>query len=80
MSSIQQGRVNAPDLSNIERSSINRYGYIANLCVLKSSRRKGVARNMLNFAIRLAKEYGKQYNLDATVVESITKRLNLLFV
>nr|XP_004239318.1 uncharacterized protein LOC101263025 [Solanum lycopersicum] len=54
------GRVNAPDLSNIERSSINRYGYIANLCVLKSSRRKGVARNMLNFAIRLAKEYGAE--------------------
>ncbi|XP_015074761.1 uncharacterized protein LOC107018720 isoform X3 [Solanum pennellii] len=54
------GRVNAPDLSNIERSSINRYGYIANLCVLKSSRRKGVARNMLHFAIRLAKEYGAE--------------------
>ncbi|KAK6789579.1 hypothetical protein RDI58_013379 [Solanum bulbocastanum] len=54
------GRVNAPDLSNIERRSSNRYGYIANLCVSKSSRRQGVARNMLHFAIRLAKENGAE--------------------
>ncbi|KAL3368867.1 hypothetical protein AABB24_009596 [Solanum stoloniferum] len=54
------GRVNSPDLSNIERRSSNRYGYIANLCVSKSSRRQGVARNMLHFAIRLAKENGAE--------------------
>lgn len=52
------GRVNAPILSNIERRSSNRYGYIANLCVAKSSRRQGVAINMLHFAIRLAQANG----------------------
>ena len=32
----------------------NRYGYIANLCVAKSARRQGIARNMLHFAIESA--------------------------
>ncbi|KAJ8564563.1 hypothetical protein K7X08_001023 [Anisodus acutangulus] len=49
-------RVNGPVFCNIE----SRYGYIANLCVAKSSRRQGVARNMLHFAIRSAKANGAE--------------------
>lgn len=57
---IPQERVNVPVFCNIERRSSNRYGYIANLCVAKSSHRQGVARNMLHFAIRLAKANGAE--------------------
>ncbi|XP_059432222.1 GCN5-related N-acetyltransferase 6, chloroplastic [Corylus avellana] len=38
--------------------SSNRYGYVANLCVAKSARRQGIARNMLHFAIESAKSDG----------------------
>nr|KAJ0195343.1 hypothetical protein LSAT_V11C700356890 [Lactuca sativa] len=34
------------------------YGYIANLCVAKSARRQGIARNMLHFAINTAMSDG----------------------
>ncbi|XP_060213707.1 GCN5-related N-acetyltransferase 6, chloroplastic isoform X1 [Lycium barbarum] len=53
-------RVNAPVFCNIERRSANRYGNIANLCVAISSRRQGVARNMLHFAVRSAKANGAE--------------------
>lgn len=53
-------RVNAQVFCNIERRSSNRYGYIANLCVAKSARRQGVARNMLHYAIRSAKANGAE--------------------
>ncbi|XP_019245907.1 PREDICTED: uncharacterized protein LOC109225625 isoform X3 [Nicotiana attenuata] len=53
-------RVNAQVFCNIERRSSNRYGYIANLCVAKSARRQGIARNMLHYAIRSAKANGAE--------------------
>ncbi|MCE0482430.1 hypothetical protein HAX54_041211 [Datura stramonium] len=55
-----EGRVNAPVFCNSERRSFNKYGYIANLCVAKSYRRLGVAKNMLHFAIRSAKANGAE--------------------
>ncbi|KAL6965787.1 GCN5-related N-acetyltransferase 6, chloroplastic [Sarracenia purpurea var. burkii] len=48
-------RVKAPIFCSIDRASRSRYGYIANLCVAKSARRQGIAKNMLHFAINLAK-------------------------
>ncbi|KNA21654.1 hypothetical protein SOVF_041260 [Spinacia oleracea] len=48
-------RVQAPLFSNIKREESSRYGYIANVCVAKSARRKGIALNMLKFAIESAK-------------------------
>nr|XP_009784965.1 PREDICTED: uncharacterized protein LOC104233286 isoform X2 [Nicotiana sylvestris] len=54
-------RVNAQVFCNTERRSSNRYGYIANLCVAKSARRQGIARNMLHFAIRSAKANEKVF-------------------
>ncbi|XP_061996092.1 GCN5-related N-acetyltransferase 6, chloroplastic [Rosa rugosa] len=41
--------------SSFSMTRSNRYGYIANLCVIKPARRQGVARNMLQFAIKQAK-------------------------
>ncbi|WVZ18303.1 hypothetical protein V8G54_005625 [Vigna mungo] len=48
-------RVKAPIFCCINRTPPNRYGYIANLCVIKSARRQGIASNMLSFAIGAAK-------------------------
>ncbi|BAT80044.1 hypothetical protein VIGAN_02300400 [Vigna angularis var. angularis] len=48
-------RVKAPLFCCINRTPPSRYGYIANLCVIKSARRQGIASNMLSFAIGAAK-------------------------
>ncbi|KAJ0030267.1 hypothetical protein Pint_13497 [Pistacia integerrima] len=48
-------RVMAPLFGCINKTDPNRYGYIANLCVAKSARRQGIARNMLHFTIESAK-------------------------
>eukprot|EP00256_Glycine_max_P066258 XP_025980853.1 uncharacterized protein LOC100784591 isoform X2 [Glycine max] len=50
--------VDAPRFCKIERTPSSRYGYIANLCVAKSVRRKGIASNMLYFAVESAKSSG----------------------
>ncbi|TKY54421.1 N-alpha-acetyltransferase MAK3 [Spatholobus suberectus] len=50
--------VEAPRFCNINRSPSGRYGYIANLVVAKSFRRKGIASNMLYFAVKSAKSIG----------------------
>ncbi|KAH9614619.1 hypothetical protein KSS87_005743 [Heliosperma pusillum] len=49
----------SPPSSNIKRRETSRYGYVTNLCVSKSARRKGIAINMLTFAIESAKSNGK---------------------
>ncbi|XP_020235530.1 uncharacterized protein LOC109815274 isoform X2 [Cajanus cajan] len=51
-------RVKAPLFCSINRTPPSRYGYIANLCVIKSARRQGIARNMMSFAIEAAKSNG----------------------
>lgn len=52
-------RVKAPLFCCPERKeSSSRYGYVANLCVAKSARRRGIAVNMLEFAIQSAKSKG----------------------
>ncbi|XP_073317334.1 GCN5-related N-acetyltransferase 6, chloroplastic-like isoform X2 [Primulina huaijiensis] len=51
-------RIKAPLFGFVDRKPSSKFGYIANLCVAKSARRKGIARNMLQFAISLAKEHG----------------------
>ncbi|KAK8465986.1 hypothetical protein PHAVU_009G227400 [Phaseolus vulgaris] len=51
-------RVKAPLFCCINRTPPSRYGYIANLCVIKSARRQGIASNMLSFAIGTAKSNG----------------------
>lgn len=56
--SFLQERVKAPIFCCINRTPPNRYGYIANLCVIKSARRQGIASNMLSFAIGAAKSNG----------------------
>lgn len=48
-------RVKRPIFNNIKKTTSNSYGYIANLCVTKSARRQGVARNMLQFAVKSAR-------------------------
>ncbi|XP_023928463.2 GCN5-related N-acetyltransferase 6, chloroplastic [Quercus suber] len=48
-------RVRTPLFCSINRTDTNKYGYIANLCVIKSARRRGIARNMLHFAVESAK-------------------------
>jgi len=56
--SFLQERVKAPLFCCINRTPPSRYGYIANLCVIKSARRQGIASNMLSFAIGTAKSNG----------------------
>ncbi|KAK7411850.1 hypothetical protein VNO78_03293 [Psophocarpus tetragonolobus] len=51
-------RVKAPLFCSINRTPPSRYGYIANLCVIKSARRQGIASNMMSFAIEAAKSNG----------------------
>ncbi|XP_024017161.1 uncharacterized protein LOC21410006 [Morus notabilis] len=51
-------RVKAPLFCSINRTSENRYGYVANLCVAKSARRQGIASNMLHFAVESATSDG----------------------
>ncbi|KAI3495700.1 hypothetical protein L1887_38046 [Cichorium endivia] len=52
-------KVKAPIFFNTERKDLKKqYGYIANLCVAKSARRQGIARNMLHFAIQSAMSDG----------------------
>ncbi|KAL0008373.1 hypothetical protein SO802_009875, partial [Lithocarpus litseifolius] len=48
-------RVRTPLFCSINRTDPNKYGYIANLCVIKSARRRGIASNMLHFAVESAK-------------------------
>lgn len=50
-------RIKPPLFGCINRKGPNRYGYIANLCVVKSARRQGIASNMLHFAIESAKSH-----------------------
>ena len=50
--------MDAPRFCKIERTPSSRYGYIANLCVARSVRRKGIASNMLYFAVESAKSSG----------------------
>ncbi|XAR67193.1 Peptide alpha-N-acetyltransferase [Bertholletia excelsa] len=54
-------RVQAPPFCSIDRTSQNRYGYIANLCVAKSARCQGIATNMMYFAVQLAKSGGVEH-------------------
>ncbi|KAH1209505.1 N-alpha-acetyltransferase MAK3 [Glycine max] len=56
--SFLQERVKAPLFCSINRTPPSRYGYIANLCVIKSVRRQGIASNMMSFAIEAAKSNG----------------------
>ncbi|CAH1419961.1 unnamed protein product [Lactuca virosa] len=52
-------KVKATIFFNTERKEPKKqYGYIANLCVAKSARRQGIARNMLHFAINTAMSDG----------------------
>ncbi|XP_057545202.1 GCN5-related N-acetyltransferase 6, chloroplastic isoform X2 [Amaranthus tricolor] len=53
-------RVEAPLFCSIDRKGTSKYGYIANLCVAKSARRKGIAINMLKYAIESAKSKGAE--------------------
>ncbi|XVE97899.1 hypothetical protein REPUB_Repub03eG0058600 [Reevesia pubescens] len=48
---------------SINRTHLNKYVYVSNLCVAKSARRQGIARNMLNFVIESARSSGKNYKL-----------------
>ncbi|KAK7388260.1 hypothetical protein VNO78_23071 [Psophocarpus tetragonolobus] len=50
--------VDAPGFCKINRTPLSRYGYIGNLCVAKYIRRKGIASNMLYFALESAKSSG----------------------
>ncbi|XP_022728956.1 uncharacterized protein LOC111284538 isoform X2 [Durio zibethinus] len=43
---------------SINRTHMNKYIYVSNLCVAKSARRQGIARNMLNFAFESARSSG----------------------
>ncbi|KAJ0751613.1 putative transcription regulator GNAT family [Helianthus annuus] len=48
-------KVKAPIFHSTDRKEPkSQYGYIANLCVAKSARRQGIARNMLHFSIDFA--------------------------
>lgn len=60
--SFLQERVKAPLFCSINRTPPSRYGYIANLCVIKSARRQGIASNMMSFAIEAAKSNGNMNN------------------
>ncbi|RDX92657.1 hypothetical protein CR513_25177, partial [Mucuna pruriens] len=50
--------VDAPRFCRMDRTPSARYAYISNVCVSKSARRKGIASNMLYFAIQSAKSAG----------------------
>jgi len=50
--------VDAPRFCKVDRTPSSRYGYIANLCVAKGYRRKGIASNMLSFTAKYAKSNG----------------------
>ncbi|CAJ1940501.1 unnamed protein product [Sphenostylis stenocarpa] len=49
---------NPPRFCKVNRTPSSIFGYIANLCVAKSLRRKGIASNMLYFAVESAKSNG----------------------
>lgn len=50
-----------PTFSSTNRMSHHRYAYVSNLCVSKHARRKGIASNMLRFAIQSAKQKGIEH-------------------
>ncbi|CAK7352456.1 unnamed protein product [Dovyalis caffra] len=54
-------RVKAPLFCSIHGTGPNRYGYVANLCVAKSARCRGIATNMLHFAMELVKSNGIEH-------------------
>ncbi|EOY30270.1 Acyl-CoA N-acyltransferases (NAT) superfamily protein, putative [Theobroma cacao] len=47
-----------PLFCSINRTHLNKYAYVSNLCVAKSARRKGIASNMLYFVIESARSSG----------------------
>ncbi|GAB2225008.1 hypothetical protein Drorol1_Dr00005790 [Drosera rotundifolia] len=53
-------RVQAQPFCSIGRSYARRYGYVANLCVARSSRREGIASTMLLFAAESTRSHGVQ--------------------
>lgn len=55
----EQERTKAPLFGFVNKKPSTKFAYIANLCVAKSARRKGIAKNMLQFAISLAEKQGK---------------------
>ncbi|XP_050219061.1 uncharacterized protein LOC126669601 [Mercurialis annua] len=54
-------RVKAPVFRSFHKRGPHAYGYVANLCVAKSARRQGIARNMLHFAVQSAKSDGVEH-------------------
>lgn len=52
-------RVKAPLFCSNDKME-SRYGYVANVCVTRSARRKGIAINMMKFAIESAKSKGAE--------------------
>lgn len=51
-------RVRAPLFCRINEAGPARYGYIGNLCVAKSARRRGIASSMISYALESAKRTG----------------------
>ncbi|KAK6941295.1 FR47-like, partial [Dillenia turbinata] len=48
-------RTKTPLFCSINGEEMNRYGYVSNLCVAKSARRRGIASDMPHFAVEMAK-------------------------
>ncbi|XVF35130.1 hypothetical protein REPUB_Repub18cG0118300 [Reevesia pubescens] len=46
---------------SINRTHLNKYVYVSNLCVTKSARRQGIARNMLHCVIESARSSGVEH-------------------
>ncbi|GFP79476.1 hypothetical protein PHJA_000091100 [Phtheirospermum japonicum] len=53
-------QIKPPLFCLVNGKSSNQYGYISNLCVAKSARRKGIASRMLHFAVVSAKAEGAE--------------------
>nr|ADE77498.1 unknown [Picea sitchensis] len=45
-------------MSSSKLGRSHRYGYVANVCVSKFARRQGIASNMLQLAVEVAKSSG----------------------
>ncbi|KAF8034027.1 hypothetical protein BT93_C0338 [Corymbia citriodora subsp. variegata] len=53
-------RVRVPLFCHINEAGPTRYGYIGNLCVAKSARRRGIGSSMMSFALESAKRTGAE--------------------